>query len=221
MSSVKLSKRLQVIHDMVPKSVVADVGADHGKLIISLYEDGIISHGYAIENKKGPYERLVKALTEAGVIDEIVPLLSDGIKDIPPIVDTVVIAGMGGSLIVDILQKSPLKLPQIKTLIVDSHNNVPFLRKKVCDMGFVISDEKIIEEDGIYYEIIKFVRSETQYYEESELEFGPLLSKEKNDVFKAKYQQRIKDIDELLKKNLPEEKVSKLLNEKERINRVL
>ena len=35
---MKLSKRLQTIYDMVPKGLAADVGADHGKLIISLFK---------------------------------------------------------------------------------------------------------------------------------------------------------------------------------------
>ena len=78
-----LSERLSTIYKMVPKGVVADIGADHGKLIIALFEGGIISHGYAVENKKGPYTRLVKALTDRGLEEDIVPLFSDGIRDLP------------------------------------------------------------------------------------------------------------------------------------------
>ncbi len=68
---MKLSKRLQAIYDMVPSGVAADVGSDHGKLIISLFEGGVISKGYAIENKKGPYTRLVKAIEDSGCQDHI------------------------------------------------------------------------------------------------------------------------------------------------------
>ena len=71
---MKLSKRLQAIYDMVPSGVVADVGSDHGKLIISLFENGVITKGYAIENKKGPYDRLVKAIDEANATG-ITPML--------------------------------------------------------------------------------------------------------------------------------------------------
>ena len=55
---IKLSKRLRIIHDMVPESVVADTGSDHGKLMIALVESGIVTKGYAVENKEGPFERL-------------------------------------------------------------------------------------------------------------------------------------------------------------------
>ena len=99
---MKLSKRLQSIYDMVPSGVTADVGSDHGKLIISLFENGVISKGYAIENKKGPYNRLVKAINTHGVQDNVIPMLSDGISELPTDVDTVVIAGMGGFNVIDI-----------------------------------------------------------------------------------------------------------------------
>ena len=88
-----LSERLKTIYKMVPKGIAADIGADHGKLIIALFEGGVISHGYAVENKKGPYNRLVKALKEKDLLDDIVPLFSDGIKDLPATVHNVIIAG--------------------------------------------------------------------------------------------------------------------------------
>ena len=105
-----LSKRLQAIHDMLPKGVTADIGSDHGKLMIALFKSGKVTKGYAIENKKGPYQRLVKALEEENLIDDIVPLFSDGIDDLPPEVKNIVLAGMGGDLIIKILKKHPEKL---------------------------------------------------------------------------------------------------------------
>ena len=217
-----LSERLSTIYKMVPKGVVADIGADHGKLIIALFEGGIISHGYAVENKKGPYNRLVKALTDRGLEEDIVPLFSDGIRDLPSSVHTVIIAGMGGSLIVDILKKYPGKTKQIDTLIVDAHNAVPKVREEVCKLGFIIADEKMVKEDDIFYEIIKFVRADIATYGENDIEFGPILRQEKSAIFKDKYESRIHEIDNLLNnKNLPENRVDELNKEKERIKGIL
>ena len=217
-----LSERLSTIYKMVPKGVAADIGADHGKLIIALFEGGIISHGYAVENKKGPYNRLVKALKEKGLEEDIVPLFSDGIKDLPCAVHTVIIAGMGGSLIIDILKKYPTKTKQIDTLIVDAHNAIPKVREEVCKLGFVIADEKIVREDEIFYEIIKFVRADVATYGENDIEFGPILRQEKSAIFKAKYENRIHEIDNLLNnKNLPESRINELSREKERIKNIL
>lgn len=219
---IKLSKRLETIASLVPKGTCADVGADHGKLLIALFERGVINHGYAIENKVGPYNRLVKAITEAGLIDDIIPLLSDGLKDLPETIETVVIAGMGGENVIDILKKYPRKTKQIQTLIVDAHSAVPKLREEVSKMGFAIAEEKIILEDGVYYEIIKFIRSDFAIYGEADIEFGPILRNEKCATFKEKYIERINTIDNLLSKNdLPQSRIDQLVNEKERIKGVL
>ena len=219
---MKLSKRLQAIYDMVPPGVVADVGSDHGKLIISLFENGVISKGYAIENKKGPYSRLVKAIAESKCGDGVIPMLSDGISELPSDVDVVVLAGMGGTNIIDILKAHPAKLKNVKTIVVDAHNAVPEMRKAICKLGYVIADEDIVLDAGIYYEIIKFNAGECAYLDESDYEFGPVLRNEKSCTFKEKYNSRIIEIDNLLStKKLPEQKVRELDHEKERIRGIL
>lgn len=213
-----LSKRLKAIYDMVPVSIVADVGADHGKLIISLVENDVASFGYAIENKKGPYQRLVKAINQSKVPHKIKPLLSDGITDLPECVNTLVIAGMGGQTVINILKAHVENLINVKTIIVDAHNAVPLLREEISKLGFSIADETIVEEDGIYYEIIKFIKSGIAFYSDLDLEFGPVLRQHKSSLFKEKYQSRINEIDYLIKtKTLPQKRIVKLNEEKERI----
>ena len=130
---IKLSKRLETIASLVPKSVVADIGSDHGKLMIELFNSGKITKGYAVENKKGPYSRLVKALEEEGIIDNVIPMLSDGITELPKCVNTVVIAGMGGKAIVNILKKDLSKLANVDTLVIDAHSCLPYLREEVSN----------------------------------------------------------------------------------------
>ncbi len=217
-----LSPRLQAIYSMVPKGICADIGADHGKLMIALFEGGIITHGYAVENKKGPYNRLLKALQEKGLENDIVPLFSDGIRDLPEAVHTIVVAGMGGNLIIDILKKYPNKTQQVNTIIIDAHTAIPKVRDEVCKLGFVIADEKIVREDDIFYEIIKFVRADKAMYGDNDIEFGPILRNEKCATFKEKYENRIDEIDRLLSnKSLPKERANELSKEKERIQSIL
>ena len=218
---MKLSKRLQAIYDMVPMGIAADVGSDHGKLIISLFENGVITKGYAIENKVGPFNRLKKEIENHHLLDDVIPMLSDGITDLPICVDTVIIAGMGGMNIIKILQAHPSKLKNVQTIIVDAHNAIPEMRRAVCKLGYIIAEEGMVFEDGIYYEIIKFIRGEVAYLDEPDFEFGPKLRSEKSALFKAKYLSRINEIDNLLSKKLPEERVNELLNEKQRIQKVL
>ena len=219
---MRISKRLKIIHDMVPKSVVADIGSDHGKLMIALVQSETISKGYAVENKEGPFERLKNSLTINGVIDRVTPLFSDGIKDLPKDVKTVVIAGMGGLSIVNILKKHQEKLKYVETIIVDAHSAVPTVRKEICLLGYAIADEKIIKEDNIFYEIIKFIKAEKAIISDEDLEFGPILRHEKSVTFKEKYQNRLSEINALLAKGeLPPARIASLNAEKQKLERNL
>ena len=219
---IKLSKRLKIISDMVPKSVVADIGSDHGKLMIALVEAGIVSKGYAVENKEGPFERLRSNLIRYHVNDKVTPLFSDGIKDITRDVETIIIAGMGGNNIVSILKAHPEKLVRVQTIIIDAHTQVPLARKEICQMGFAIADEKIVKEDDIFYEIIKFIKADKAIISDEDLEFGPILRQEKSATFKEKYQNRIYEIDTILSKGtLPKERIHSLNEEKHKLERYL
>ena len=219
---IKLSNRLQIIHDMVPKSVVADIGSDHGKLMIALVESGIITKGYAVENKEGPFERLRSNLIRYKVHDKITPLFSDGLKDLPRDTQTIVIAGMGGLNIVNILKAHQEKLVRVQTIIIDAHTAVPLARKEICQMGYAIADEKIVKEDDIFYEIIKFIKADKAIISDEDLEFGPILRQEKSATFKEKYQNRINEINVILsKKKLPETRIASLCEEKHKLERYL
>ena len=219
---IKLSKRLKIIHDMVPNSVVADIGSDHGKLMIALVQSGKVTKGFAVENKEGPFERLRSNLIRYKVNDKITPLFSDGIKDITRDVATIVIAGMGGQTIVKILKDHPEKLVSVQTIIVDAHTSVPLARKEICQMGFAIADEQIVKEDDIFYEIIKFVRADIASLTNEDLEFGPILRHQKSATFKEKYQGRINEIDNIIAKgNLPATRIASLNEEKHKLERYL
>ena len=219
---IKLSKRLKIIHDMVPKSVVADIGSDHGKLMIALVQSGIVQKGFAVENKEGPFERLRSNLVRYHVDDKITPLFSDGIKDITRDVSTIVIAGMGGTSIVKILKNNPEKLVRVQTIIIDAHTAVPLARREICQMGFAIADEQIVKEDDIFYEIIKFIRADKAIISDEDLEFGPILRHQKSATFKEKYRNRINQIDVLLKKTeLPKSRISSLCEEKHKLERIV
>ena len=216
---MNLSKRLYTIYQFVPKgAVVADVGADHGKLIMSLVKDGIIHFGYAIENKIGPYKRLFLAIENEKLLDSITPLMSDGIKDLSPDVNTLVLAGMGGLLIVDILGKYPDKLSHVTDIICDAHTANYELRKNVADLGFMIQKETIVFEDNVYYEIIHFVRGHDDYSED-DYSFGPCLRNTKDPLYIQKWNKRLNKIEELLLLDIDGKRRNELLKEKEAILR--
>lgn len=219
---ISLSKRLKTIFGMVPHQIIADVGADHGKLVIALVECKKINKAYAIENKKGPFERLIKEIEKANFSDKIIPLFSDGISILPDDVKTLVLAGMGGINIINIINSHLENLKNVDTIIVDAHTLTSKVREFICSIGFIIADEKIVYEENVYYEIIKFIRATQAIYSSEDFEFGPILRERKEMLFIQKYETRIKEIDFMLQtKQIPSYKLMEFIKEKERIQNQL
>ncbi len=218
----ELSPRLETIYNMTPRSVVADVGSDHAKLVIALVKGGIAPKGYAIENKKGPYTRMVTAIRSNELLDKITPLLSDGITELPHDVSTVILAGLGGQTIIDILEAGKNKLGHVSTIIVDAHTNIKEVREYICENGFIISDERMVKEDDIYYEIVKFARADRAIYSEEDYEYGPILRQEKGMLFIEKYEKKIEQMMNLMEYNdLPPARVDLLKTEIEKIRSII
>lgn len=222
---MKLSNRLRTIHDLLPNinGVAADVGSDHGKLIISLFKNKKIKKGYAIENKKGPFNRLSQELKTNNIEDyEIKALLSDGISELPDDTNQVIVAGMGGSLIVSILKKDSLKLKNVEWIIVDPHNAVCDVRREITNLGYLIYEEEIIFEDNIYYEIILFKKGISKKLNEKELKFGPVLLNKKTLTFVSKYKEEIKKMQDMIDNpNIPEKRKEMLRHEIKMIEEIL
>ena len=195
---------------------------DDGKFTIINFADTQFDSPSALGSGAALRKIIDKAIKESNLEDYITASFSDGIEAIPEEITTLILAGMGGTNIIDILKKDQLKLKNIKTIIVDAHSCIPKLRAEISKLGFIISDEKIIKEDNIYYEIIKFIRAGIATYGENDLEFGPILRQEKSATFKEKYSDRIKEIDNLLvNSELPNDRAIELKQEKQRIEGII
>ena len=196
-----LSKRLQIIANLIPKdSNVADIGCDHGYLLIYLKDNHFNGKLLGIDNKKGPLESFRNNLIQKKYENKITIKLSDGLKDVDNNFNTIVIAGMGFDNIKKIVLDSKEKLDNIETFIIDSHTKEPEVRKFFVKLAYKIEEELIIEENGIFYEIIKFVKGNKEY-SEIEYKFGPILIKEKSDIFKKKWNKKLLKNNEIIKNN--------------------
>ena len=173
-----ISSRIRTIGEFVnANDSVADVGADHGLLEIYLLARHRDIKILAIENKKGPYKILENNLI---AYKNITLSLSDGLTKIGKNIDTVIIAGMGGLNIKQILDESKEKLPQIKKIIIDAHRDIALARRIIVKYGYKIQSEKIVYEDGKYYVIICFINNgKVKRYSRDELDFGYKLYEDK------------------------------------------
>lgn len=196
---MKISDRLVKIASSIRKDAkVADVGADHGLLEKYLIDNEITNSIFAIENKRGPYEILKNNLKDY----DVTLSLSDGLEMLPDSCDTVVIAGMGGNLIIDILKKDISKLENINQIIVDAHKDIELVRREITKLGYKIDKENIVIENSIYYFVISFIKG-LEAYDDSVYEWGYQITKD--PLFE---QFRNKEI-ERLKTNLKLYKTSK------------
>ncbi|UNL40009.1 tRNA (adenine-N(1))-methyltransferase [Limosilactobacillus reuteri] len=188
-----LSARLACVASLVLAGArVADIGSDHAYLPAALVLDGKIDFAIAGEVVKGPYENAVHEIKDHQLEGKVIPRLADGLAAIEPAdkVDTITIAGMGGSLIASILEKGKDKLTEIKRLVLQPNVGESQLREWLMNNHYQIMTEKIIEEDNHIYEIIVAEPSVVPFrYSKYELDFGPFLLENKGPVFRKKWQE--------------------------------
>ena len=188
-----LSARLACVAALVSAGArVADIGSDQAYLPAALVLDGKIDFAIAGEVVKGPYENAVHEIKDHQLEGQVIPRLADGLAAIEPAdkVDTITIAGMGGSLIASILEKDKNKLTGIKRLVLQPNVGASQLREWLMNNHYQIMNEKIIEEDNHIYEIIVAEPSVVPFrYSKYELDFGPFLLENKGPVFRKKWQE--------------------------------
>ena len=152
-------QRIKTIGDFIESGdVVVDVGADHGLLevyLIAKYPNITIT---AVENKIGPYkilERNLKAYKNVRLS------LSDGLESVGKTTRTVVLAGMGGLNIKNILDAYPKKTKNLQKIIIDAHRDLNIARETILNYGFKINREKIVYEQDRFYVVTEFIKNET------------------------------------------------------------
>ena len=181
-----LSKRLQAVADMVtPGYVVADIGTDHGYIPIYLTKNKIAPKAYAMDINKGPLDRATENIHMEELQDKIKAIQSNGMEKLEPgMVQSVVIAGMGGELMIDIIRNSPV-IGTLKEMILSPHSDKDFVRKTMMKNNWKIIDETMVKDNDKYYTIMKVVPGREQNkYSPEELIYGRCLIEKQSDVFK-------------------------------------
>lgn len=180
-----ISNRLRNIVDLVVEdNNIADIGSDHGYVLISLRNKGFKSKLLGVENKLAPFKNLESNLKESK-INNVDVSLSDGLQKVPSDYKTIIIAGMGFETIQKIIEESKQSIDSIDYFIIDSHTSFQKVRPYFISLGFIIDEEKIIYEDSIYYQLIRFKKDNVKReYTNAELAYGPLNIKRKDNMFK-------------------------------------
>lgn len=193
----KLSRRLQAITEQIPPAAtLADIGSDHAFLPCYTCLEGMTPWAIASEVAQGPLRAVQQQVFRSGLAETISVRLGDGLNVLARAeVDVVVIAGMGGHLMVDILDAGQERLQGISRLILQPNVREKQVRLWLMQHDWELIDEVIIEEDGTTYEILiaEAGAGGNPYATslEAELTVGPFLKKKKDPVFCRKWQRKL------------------------------
>ena len=201
-----LKNRLEKILQSADKGeTLLDVGCDHAYLAIEAVKRGAAKKVIASDVNKGPLKKAEDNIIKAGLSDKISLRLGSGIEVISEgEADTVVIAGMGGILITEILDKNPQLSRTVSAYILQPMNSIEDLRRFLINNGYCIEYETLAEEKDKIYSILKVTcKEQTPYEKEIFYHTGNLLNIKYTDkVLVLKYVERILDKFTKIKENL-------------------
>ena len=240
---MELSARLRAVTAFVsPGQAVADIGCDHGYSSIFLAEHGIASRVIAMDVNKGPLQQAGENISRYGMEERIETRLSDGMEALQAgEVTAAVLAGMGGRLMIRILQQGMERAIYLKELVLQPQSEIHLVRKFLRDKNYEIVQENMILEDGKYYPIIHALQEQGENTlrkngENGKLEedtwngctledyYGPCLLADRNPVLFDFLQSDIEKIKKIEQDNLlrdPDWKNQEMMDRMERTERAL
>lgn len=172
--NIQLSRRMQAVADMtVPGYPVADIGCDHGFVSIYLIQSGIAPHVYAADVRPGPLSRAKEHIMDAGLTEQITPVLSDGLQHVPVEeggAKAIVAAGIGGRLTLKILTDWPQKTEKLSWMVLEPQSDIHLVRQWLAENGFPVLKENLVFEDGKFYPVLFAVNEKEAVWTEQILQ---------------------------------------------------
>lgn len=216
---MQLSKRLMMTAGCVTKGYrTADVGCDHAYLSIYLVTSGIVPWAAAMDVNKGPLKMAEENVIKYKAADRVELRLSDGLDNLKPSeADAIVIAGMGGELMVSIMRRGMECVAAAKELILQPQSEPYKVRRFLMEAGYHIIYEDMCIDASKYYTVIKAVNINTgqiSYTEDTysklmaEEVYGGYLLEHRNEVLKE-YLQKELDLNHRIQTGLNENPTDK------------
>lgn len=201
---MKLTDRLLKIADLVTKGKkIADIGTDHGYIPVYLLNKGHVDFAILADVNKGPLENARSEVRHNNLTDKVDLRLGSGIEVLNENeVDEVIIAGMGGILISELLEAKKSVAHNLDKLILQPMQAQDELRKYLLNNGYEILDEVLVKEDFRIYEIIvaKYTSKNTVVDDEIYYEAGKKLIENKDPLLNEFIDKKIFMYNSILKK---------------------
>lgn len=207
---VKLSERMKAVAAMVTSGgILADIGTDHGYVPIALMQEHKIKGAIAMDINQGPLARAKENIEAAHLQEYIQTRLSDGVQSLKVgEADSILAAGMGGELVMHILEEGKEVCQAASELILQPQSDIRKVREYLREHHYKIVDEDMVLEDGKYYPMMRVIKVEQDDFwaklsEESTVAcdiYGPLLLRNGNPVLRRFLVHQHRQLTELLKK---------------------
>ncbi len=166
---------------------LADIAADHCYISLLALINKKVDFVIASDINKAPIEIGKGNIKEYGYEDKIETRLGSGLETIKNgEVESIIIAGIGGKLMLDLLKQDESKLKSFKQLILQPQNEEIAVKKYVHSIGYSIKEESFVLEKGMRYIILNCINeAEKQPYTEKEYLIGRRIDEATLDVHLA------------------------------------
>jgi len=206
---MKLSKRLEAVAELVTSHMtIADIGTDHAYIPIFLIQKNKVKHAIAMDINEGPLERAKEHVIFEELEEKIELRLSDGAKALlRNEAESVVIAGMGGNLVIHILEEGREVLDTVPELILQPQSDLERVRRYLKEQGYSIDRENMILEDGKYYPMMRvYHKQDDRIYSKTDYLYGYDLIHQKHPVLVKYLEKEEKQYREIFQhlKSVPE-----------------
>ncbi|HBG1612259.1 class I SAM-dependent methyltransferase [Clostridioides difficile] len=201
---MKLTDRLLKIASLVSDGKkIADIGTDHGYIPVYLLKEGKVPFAVLADVNKGPLDNAHKEVIQNNLLDKVDLRLGSGIEILEiGEVEEVIIAGMGGILISELLEAKKEVAHNVEKLILQPMQAQEELRYYLLNNGYEILEEVLVREDFRIYEIIvaKYTGKNTIIEDELYYEVGIKLLENKDSLFNDFIEKKIKTYSSIVNK---------------------
>lgn len=197
-----LEGRLKLIGDKVPEcGIVADIGTDHAYIPIYLIQKGLCKRAVASDVRIGPVQVADRNIARYKLDEKIETRLGSGLSTLGENeADSIIIAGMGGTLLAELLDAGVQKACNAKVLILQPMNDLDVVRRWLYDHKFDIYDEEMVAEGNkIYCVFSARYDGRERAYGDFELHVGEKLVRGGDPLLLPYCHMKIRQIDRVLK----------------------
>lgn len=201
-----MDERLKAVMNLVPAcDTAADIGADHGRLSCNLLYSGKVKKIVISDISDISLHKAEVLIAKHEMKSRVTFKVGDGLSVLDSPVDTIIICGMGGENISEILESGRDRIGNA-TLLLCPQTDIMLVRQTICNIGHHITDEEIVFSNGRYYVIIKAEKGIQQIGERA-LFLGPVLEKKRDQCRVTAYYRWRLQVESKVRKAQQEEKL--------------